>query len=96
MPRPRNYRVRKDENQAEICRELKKLPHLTWWEIGEPCDLLLVHVQTKHLVLVEVKNPNAENPSMRQSQLDAMRASPRNVVVAWYLEDVLRAAGIAL
>lgn len=93
--RPRNYRVKRDENQAAICRELKKIPNLTWWEIGEPCDLLLVHTQGKHLVLVEVKNPNADNPTMRQSQLAAMRASPRNVVVAWSLEDVLRAAGIS-
>lgn len=29
MPRPRNYRVKRDENQAAICRELKKIPNLT-------------------------------------------------------------------
>lgn len=96
MPRPRNYRVKRDENQAEICRELKKIPHLTWWEIGEPCDLLLVHVLDQHLVLVEVKNPNAEEPRMRDSQMKAKRASPRNVIIAWDLEDVLRAAGVSV
>lgn len=94
--RPRNYRVKRDENQAAICRELDKVPGLVYWEIDEPCDLLLVHMQDRHLVLVEIKNPNAENPAMRQSQLAAMRASPRNVVVAWSLEDVLRAAGVSV